>query len=63
MEEGVSRYFKEIFDLRLGAVSGGWMGAKKIKYENDEKMPSVKEELIAIALVTGALIALYVVMR
>lgn len=48
MEEGVSRYFKEIFDLRLGAVSGGWMGAKKIKYENDEKMPSVKEELIAI---------------
>lgn len=48
MEEGVSRYFKEIFDLRLGAVSGGWMGAKKIKHENDEKMPSVKEELIAI---------------
>lgn len=48
MDEGASRYFKEIFDIRLGAVSGGWMGSKKMKPENGEKMPTVKEELISV---------------
>lgn len=48
MEEGVSRYFKELFDIRLGAVSGGWKGSKRLKTDSEDKSQSVKEELISI---------------
>ena len=47
MEEGVSRYFRELFDIRLGAVAGGRSYAKKMKVD-DDKIPTLKEELISI---------------
>ena len=47
MEEGVSRYFREILDIRLGAVAGGWTGSKKMKLEED-RTALIKEELISV---------------
>lgn len=48
MEEGVSRYFKDLFDIRLGAVSGGWIGSKRLKIEDEDKISMMKEELISV---------------
>ncbi len=47
MDEGVSRYFKDLFDIRLGAVAGGWAGSKKMKLDS-EKKHILKEEFVSI---------------
>lgn len=47
MEEGASRYFKNLFDKKLGIVSGGWRGSRRSKAEADDKVEeTAKEELI-----------------
>lgn len=47
MDEGVSRYLRDLMDTRLGAVAGGWMSSKKGKMERGE-LSSIKQELIAV---------------